>query len=70
VGSTNLDPRSLVVNDELNVVVYDRAVAGRLEDLFAADLAVSRRVTREAWAARPWTLRLLEWLVTPLRTQL
>ncbi|HXH82469.1 MAG TPA: phospholipase D-like domain-containing protein [Candidatus Tectomicrobia bacterium] len=70
VGSTNLDPRSLAVNDELNVVTYDAAVAQRLEDLFAQDLAASRRVTREAWEGRPMKLRLLEWLVAPLRGQL
>ncbi len=36
VGSTNLDRRSFALNDELNLVVYDRAVARRLEQVFAA----------------------------------
>ena len=70
VGSTNLDPRSLAINDELNVVVYDRTVADRLEQIFARDLAGSHRITRPAWERRPLTLRLLELLVMPLRGQL
>jgi cardiolipin synthase len=70
VGSTNLDPRSLAINDELNVVVYDPAVADRLEQIFARDLTGSHRITRPAWERRPLTLRLLELLVMPLRGQL
>ena len=31
VGSTNLDRRSFALNDEVNLVVYDRAVARRLD---------------------------------------
>ena len=39
VGSTNLDNRSFALNDELNLVVYDREVGRRLEAIFAEDLA-------------------------------
>src|SRR5262249_2565063 len=42
VGSTNLDNRSFAVNDELNVIVYHRGVAQRLEAAFTDDLAHSR----------------------------
>jgi cardiolipin synthase A/B len=67
IGSTNLDNRSLALNDELNLVVYDREFAGRLERVFADDLSRSRRVTYEAWRRRPLTDRLIELLILPIR---
>jgi cardiolipin synthase len=44
IGSTNLDSRSFALNEELNLVVYDRDVVGRLEKVFADDLAHSRKI--------------------------
>src|SRR5207253_2681172 len=35
VGSTNLDNRSFALNEELNVVFYNAALARRLEQVFA-----------------------------------
>jgi cardiolipin synthase A/B len=67
IGSSNLDNRSFALNDELNLVVYDREVASRLERVFADDLARSRRVTYEAWQRRPIKDRLIELLVLPIR---
>src|SRR5438477_8910424 len=67
IGSTNLDNRSFAVNDELNVIVYNRAVAQRLENAFGDDLAHSRRVTLKAWKSRGLTARLLETLALPIR---
>jgi cardiolipin synthase len=70
VGSTNLDRRSFALNDELNLVLYDRAVAGRLDEIFAEDLALSRRVTYEDWRRRGIGSRLLELLAFPIKGQL
>ncbi len=70
IGSTNLDPRALRINDELNVVVYDRELAGRMEEIFAADLERSERLTYEAWRDRGLWLRFLGWLTAPIRSQL
>jgi len=70
VGSTNLDRRSFALNDELNLVVYDRAVAARLDEIFAQDLALSRRVTYEDWRQRSFVSRLLEMLAVPIKGQL
>jgi cardiolipin synthase len=53
VGSANFDNRSLELNDELNVVVFERAVVSRLRSDFEKDVARSRRITLEAWRARP-----------------
>jgi len=45
-GSSNLDSRSLVNNDELNLVMTDAALAQYVESrLFDADLAKSERIT-------------------------
>jgi cardiolipin synthase len=67
IGSTNLDNISFAVNDELNLIVYDRGVSGRLERVFADDIRVSRRVTYEAWKDRGLRARLLEVLALPIR---
>ena len=45
IGSANLDPRSLRLNFEFNLEVYDRGVARQLADKFAATVAASREVT-------------------------
>jgi cardiolipin synthase len=60
VGTTNLDPRSLSLNAEVNVVMYDAAVATRLEHDFAADVRYSRRLDYGRWRTRPLWQRLLE----------
>jgi cardiolipin synthase len=70
VGSTNLDSRSFTLNDELNLVVYDRQVARRLEQVFRDDLAYSERVTYSRWRRRGLVDRMFEWLATPIRDQL
>lgn len=70
VGSANLDPRSFGLNEELNLVMYDGAVARRLERAFEADLAHARRMTYESWRSRGFFSRVLELLSVPLRPQL
>ena len=70
IGSTNLDRRSFALNDELNLVVYDRAVAERLESIFAQDLAESRQVTYDDWRRRGIVSKVLEVLSLPIRNQM
>lgn len=60
VGSTNLDWRSLLYNDELNAVVMGPDFAGQLNAVFANDLTESEEVTLEKWHARPLEERLKE----------
>jgi cardiolipin synthase len=67
IGSTNLDNISFAVNDELNLIVYDRGTARQLERIFFDDVQVSRRVTYEAWKDRGLRARLLEVLALPIR---
>jgi cardiolipin synthase len=53
VGSANLDNRSLELNDELNVAVFDKTLANRLLEDFERDLRKSTRIDLEAWRSRP-----------------
>ena len=70
IGSTNLDRRSFALNEELNLVVYDREFARRLEEIFERDLGESRPVTYPAWRNRGIMSRMLELLSLPIRDQL
>jgi cardiolipin synthase len=58
VGSANLDPRSLRLNFELDLEVYDRDFTESLERHFEAALAASRQVTLEEVDGRPLAEKL------------
>jgi cardiolipin synthase A/B len=60
MGTTNFDPRSFALNDEVNVVFRDAAVADRVERDFQIDLSRSREVTYEQWRRRPVWERMQE----------
>jgi cardiolipin synthase A/B len=70
IGTTNFDPRSFALSDEVNVVVYDAEVGGRMAEIFAADVARSRPLTLPEWRRRGLGARLFELLVRPIRQQL
>ena len=57
VGSANFDNRSLELNDELNIAVFDRAVASRLLADFENDLGKSKKLDLETWRSRPLHIR-------------
>jgi len=60
VGSTNLDWRSFLHNDELDATILGREFAGQMEAVFAADLEASEAIDLERWKARPFVFRLKE----------
>jgi cardiolipin synthase len=60
VGSTNLDWRSFLHNQELNAVVLGPAFGARMREVFDADLAASRRIDPAEWTQRPLGQRLKE----------
>jgi cardiolipin synthase len=62
VGSSNLDWRSFLDNDEVNAIVLGREFAAQMQTMFAADLAASREVDRPSWARRPLYFKLREML--------
>lgn len=64
VGSTNLDWRSFMDNDEVNAVILGREFAAQMQAMFQKDLAASIRITPQTWADRPPALKLKEWLAT------
>jgi len=70
VGSANLDYRSLAINEEINLVVYDAAFAGQLEKSFQEDLKYSRKLTYEAWNSRGFIDKILELFSIPIKEQL
>jgi cardiolipin synthase len=70
VGSANLDNRSLALNYEVDLVVYDREQVGRLDHIFDEDLAHSRPIDRRQWQQRSAWHRFLEWLTLPVKSEL
>jgi cardiolipin synthase len=64
VGSANFDNRSLELNDELNVAVFDPALATRLHADFERDLTQSKELTLDSWRARPVTEKTRDWLLS------
>ena len=62
VGSSNLDFRSFVHNEEANVIVFDAPFAAQLEQLFDRDLERSREITASEWSNRGIAPRVQQWL--------
>jgi cardiolipin synthase A/B len=60
IGSTNLDSRSFLHNDEINAVIIGRDFGAQMEAMFAQDLEESRTIKRAQWRRRGWLLRLKE----------
>lgn len=54
VASANLDCRSLFLNFESGVVLYDDRLAHQLEQQFERDLQDSILIQPDVWARRPW----------------
>ena len=62
VGSSNLDWRSFVGNNEVNAVIVGDDFGDTMERMFQRDVAASREITAEAWAKRPLLQRTKETL--------
>lgn len=60
VGSTNLDWRSFLHNQELNAVVLGQDFGRQVQAMFDEDLAQSDAVTLQQWKRRPLQLRAKE----------
>jgi cardiolipin synthase len=70
VGSTNLDIRSLRLNDEASLNVYDRTLAQSLTGVFERDLQDARPYSHADWKNRSHGERLAETFLLPLKSQL
>jgi cardiolipin synthase len=60
VGSANLDNRSLRLNYETNLAVFDAAFAAEVKRALLADFAAAGEIDLNAWRARPAWRRLVE----------
>lgn len=68
VGSSNLDPRSLRLNFELDMEIYSRSMAREIEQRIDAEIQDSDAVTLESLASIPFIKRLrnkIIWLASP-----
>lgn len=61
IGSTNLDWRSFLHNDELNAVVLGHGFSKQMEAMFQRDLSQSDAIDLKRWQRRSPVLRLKEW---------
>ena len=62
VGSTNLDWRSFLDNDEINAVILGREFGRKMQAAFAGDLAASESIDAQRWERRPLSFRFKEWM--------
>lgn len=60
IGSTNLDWRSFVNNQEINAVMLGQDFGAKMQALFEKDLQVSKLITLETWRARSIAARIKE----------
>ncbi len=60
VGSANFNSRSLILDEEVNLVVLDPEVVENLDSDFRADLERAEAIDVESWADRALTRKALE----------
>lgn len=70
IGTSNFDNRSMAINDEIQLVIYDAGVAQRMEEIFSDDLGQSCRLTLQDWRNRGVMTRFMSVLGAPFYDQL
>jgi cardiolipin synthase len=61
IGSTNLDWRSFVHNNEIDAVILGDKFADQMHAMFEDDLQESRAIDLDTWKRRSLWLRTKEW---------
>lgn len=69
-GSANLDPRSLFLNDELNLSLAEPKLAKSIEKFFQFGFSRSRHIKMLSWQKRPLWQRIVGRLILFFRWQL
>ncbi|TDU81796.1 cardiolipin synthase [Prosthecobacter fusiformis] len=69
-GTSNLDPRSSQINEEIDVSVYDVGFGEAMDRIFQDDLKLAKPYTMADFEARSLKDRFLEWIMIPIRSQL
>lgn len=67
VGSSNLDFRSFIHNDEANAIIVGHEFGAKMEQMFADDLKNADEITRDEWSKRSWTARFNQRLAALLK---
>ncbi|MDQ5854063.1 MAG: phospholipase D-like domain-containing protein [Chloroflexota bacterium] len=67
IGTANMDRLSLVGNFEINLEIYDEALARQMERVFVRDATNARELTLQEWRSRPWLAKVGETVLLPLR---
>jgi cardiolipin synthase A/B len=63
VGTANFDSRSVALNEQVGLVVHDRAFTSTLDDHHDDDLGLRERIDPQRWADRPLRQRARERVV-------
>lgn len=66
VGSSNLDSRSFLHNDEINAVVFGKDFGGQMESQFLTDIEECVAISLENWKDRGFFKRLKELVAWPV----
>jgi len=70
IGSTNFDPRSFRINEEITVAMYDPEIAAELRAAWEVDVLNSSEWTRDRWRARDLRHRVIDRLSALCKRQL
>ncbi len=70
IGSANFNHRSMLKDDEINLVMIDKLVNNELKNHFKDDLKACEQVTNFRWKKRDAFKRALEVIVRPFKQQL
>lgn len=70
VGSTNIDPRSYLLDLEINAFVDNKEYAIEIKNIFMADEKESELITKENWSQRPIIQRIFECIARLFSAQL
>lgn len=66
IGTANIDRFSLFGNYEVNMEIYDAALAGQMEQMFELDKTNTSELTREEWMRRPMAAKVTERILESL----
>jgi cardiolipin synthase A/B len=61
IGSSNLDRRSVVFNNEVDAIILGAETASQVQAMLEHDMARSRPVSLREWQQRPFNERMHEW---------
>lgn len=70
VGSINMDNRSLAINDELNISVFDTKLVAELDGQFELDVRDAQEIDLRRWRQRSALTRVNELLAGAVRQEL